>query len=126
MAKTRGDRGRGRAAGKGRRPTGRSVKRQSSKKAKRARKAAPASRAKRAPGKSRQAARPAPGNRTREAAAVKRPRLDRARRILTDNVPTPPSSLNLDRRASAARSGRAEMQESQHDHENMSPEIAAD
>jgi hypothetical protein len=90
-----------------------------------ARRAAPSRTAKRSAPKRRKTARPAAANHSRKAAAAKRPRLDRARRILTDNVPTPPSSLNMDRRASAARSGRAEMKEHRHEHGNLNPEIAA-
>jgi hypothetical protein len=42
----------------------------------------------------------------------KTPSLDRARRTLNDDVvPTPPSSLNLNRHGSAARSGRAEIEQ---------------
>jgi hypothetical protein len=55
----------------------------------------------------------------------KRPRLDRARRALDETVPTPPSSLDMDRRGSAARTGRAEIHESQQEHRGMSPEITA-
>jgi hypothetical protein len=51
--------------------------------------------------------------------AGKVPRLDRARRTLNDMVPSPPSSLDLDRDASAARSGRAELAEKQRQHRNM-------
>ena len=54
----------------------------------------------------------------------KRPHLDRVRRTLDETVPTPPSSLNLDRRGSAARSGRAEMAASRRRHASMSPDIA--
>jgi hypothetical protein len=57
------------------------------------------------------------------------PGLDRTRRRLReveDNVPTPPSSLDPDRRrASAARSGRREMQEALSEHNEVSPEITA-
>jgi len=39
-------------------------------------------------------------------------RIDRERRILEDEiVPTPPSSLDMQRRGTAARTGRAEMEE---------------
>jgi Family of unknown function (DUF6335) len=56
----------------------------------------------------------------------KTPRLDRARRTLgEDTVPTPPSSLNLDRHGSAARTGRAEMKENRENHANLAPEITA-
>ena len=136
MAKTGGDRRRGRAGARGKRPAERSGKRQSAQKPKKrrtaaretpkTRTAAPSRPAKTWTGSRGKAAQPAAGSRGRKApAAVKRPRLDRARRILTDTVPTPPSSLDLDRRPSAARSGRAELKENQHDHGNMNPEIAA-
>ncbi len=52
------------------------------------------------------------------------PALDRARRQLREveeTVPTPPSSLDLDRGSSAARSGRAEMREARRDHTETSP-----
>ena len=51
--------------------------------------------------------------------AGKVPRLDRARRTLNDTVQSPPSSLDLDRDASAARSGRHELAEKQRQHRNM-------
>jgi len=54
----------------------------------------------------------------------KSPRLDRARRTLDDTVPTPPSSLNMDRHSSAARSGRADLADTIFERRNMSPEIA--
>jgi len=54
----------------------------------------------------------------------KSPRLDRARRTLEDTVPTPPSSLNMNRHSSAARSGRAELADTKSEQRNMSPEIA--
>jgi hypothetical protein len=62
---------------------------------------------------------------TEPVALGKKPRLDRARRTLDETVPTPPSSLNLDRRSSAVRTGRAEIRESQQEHRGMSPEITA-
>ena len=40
-----------------------------------------------------------------------------------DIVPTPPSSLDLDRSASAARSGRRELSEKYHEHTETSPAI---
>jgi hypothetical protein len=52
-------------------------------------------------------------------------RLDRARRTLDETVPTPPSSLDLDRRPSAARSGRAETLENRLHHATMTPAITA-
>jgi len=58
------------------------------------------------------------------SAKRKSPRLDRARRTLDDTVPTPPSSLNMNRHSSAARSGRAELADTKSAQRNMSPEIA--
>ena len=50
--------------------------------------------------------------------------LDRARRTLEETVPTPPSSLDMDRRGSAARTGRAEMAEQPRRARGMAPAIA--
>ena len=54
-----------------------------------------------------------PLRRAKEAAipSGKQPWLDRVRRTLADIVPTPPSSLNMDSRGSAARTGRVELAE---------------
>jgi hypothetical protein len=52
------------------------------------------------------------------------PSLDRARRQLREldeTVPSPPSSLTLERTASAARSGRREMRENLDEHNETSP-----
>jgi hypothetical protein len=52
------------------------------------------------------------------------PGLERARRRLREveeGIPTPPSSLDLDRTPSAARSGRRELQESRLEHTETSP-----
>jgi hypothetical protein len=52
------------------------------------------------------------------------PRLGRDRKILREvdqGVPTPPSSLDLDRGASAARTGRQKLQDSREDHTETSP-----
>jgi uncharacterized protein DUF6335 len=51
-------------------------------------------------------------------------RLDRARRILEETVQTPPSSLDMDRRGTAARTGRAEMAEARQQHSGMGQAIA--
>ena len=48
------------------------------------------------------------------------------RRTLVDVVPTPPSSLNLDRPGSAARTGRAEMAQSRREHAGMTDMAAGD
>jgi hypothetical protein len=59
--------------------------------------------------------------------ARKAPALDRARRIVLgdDIVQTPPSSLDLDRTASAARSGRRQMLERLNEHHETSPALTA-
>jgi hypothetical protein len=52
------------------------------------------------------------------------PGLERARKRLREveeGVPTPPSSLDMDRTASAARTGRAEMREARMEHNETSP-----
>jgi hypothetical protein len=63
----------------------------------------------------------------RKAVARKIPALNRERRIVRDEdediVPTPPSSLDLDRSASAARTGRRELSEKFHEHTETSPAI---
>jgi hypothetical protein len=51
------------------------------------------------------------------------PHLDRARRTLDETLQTPPSSLDMDRKGTAARSGRAEMEQSARDHRGMSSDI---
>jgi hypothetical protein len=56
--------------------------------------------------------------------ARKSARLDRARRTLEEIVPTPPSSLNYDRKGSAARTGRAEMVENIQKHGKGATAIA--
>ncbi|HET9360360.1 MAG TPA: DUF6335 family protein, partial [Vicinamibacterales bacterium] len=64
----------------------------------------------------------------RRAAPPKRvvrtaPGLDRERRRISDDefVPTPPSSLDMDRSASAARSGRRELREKYDEHTETGP-----
>lgn len=51
-------------------------------------------------------------------------RLDRVRKTLEETVQTPPSSLNMVRRGTAVRTGRAEVAESLEQHRGMSPDIA--
>jgi hypothetical protein len=60
---------------------------------------------------------------TRRAPGLERQR--RELRELEESLPSPPSSLNLDRSPSAARSGRRELRESQREHNEVSPEITA-
>ena len=61
------------------------------------------------------------------ASVRKAPALDRVRRVVSDDdfFLTPPSSLDLDRTASSARSGRREMDERYHDHPEASPALTA-
>ena len=74
-------------------------------------------------GARRPAARKAPASRT--IPARKAPDLNRPRRRIdeSDLVPTPPSSLDLDRSASATRSGRRELRERYSDHTETSPAL---
>ena len=64
---------------------------------------------------------------TRTVVLRKPPGLDRERRTIQgdDIVPTPPSSLNLDRSASAARTGRRELRERLDQHTETSPALTA-
>src|SRR5512132_723156 len=56
------------------------------------------------------------------------PGLERARRELREieeTIPGPPSSLDMDRRPSAARSGRHELAEARREHNEVSPDLTA-
>ena len=53
----------------------------------------------------------------------RRPHLERDRRILEEAVPGSPSTLDFDRHASAARSGRAEIREALAEHTESSPRL---
>jgi hypothetical protein len=57
---------------------------------------------------------------------AKVPRLERARRTLDETVQTPPSSLDMDRHGSAARTGRAEIAEHQRQRHGMEDLAAGD
>jgi hypothetical protein len=61
----------------------------------------------------------------RKMPARKVPALNRERRVVQDDdlVPTPPSSLDFDRSASSARTGRRELAEKLHQHTEASPAI---
>ena len=61
----------------------------------------------------------------RPARRGRSPRLERARRTIDDVVPSPPSSLDMNRRRSAVRTGRAEVAERRLEHAGMSPAITA-
>ena len=64
---------------------------------------------------------------TKVRTVPKAARLDRERRILIDDdiVPTPPSSLGLDQRGTAAGTGRAELANNLRKHGPMTPGITA-
>lgn len=62
----------------------------------------------------------------RKAAVRKAPRIDRARRTLEDTVQTPPSSLDMARRGSSVRTGRAGTAARRHDHGAMESVTAGD
>ena len=101
--------------------------RRSTKKVRTSKKAAPSKRSAKRPKPKRSAARkparkpakrkrPAPRDTARPG---KTPRLNRPRRTLDDAIPTPPSSLNMDRHGSAARTGRAELEQDRQLHGAM-------
>ena len=54
---------------------------------------------------------------------LKTPHLERVRRTLEESVQQPPSSLDMERRGTAVRTGRAEVAQSLLDHRGMSPAI---
>ena len=116
--------GRGRRPAKGRRRASSATRTRRAKRAK-----ASVRPGKRPKAAKRKAAKPAVRAKQRQRAAApavpgKTPRLDRIRRTLDDDVvlSTPPSSLDMDRRGSAVRTGRAEMEENRRRHgREMSP-----
>ena len=120
MARPKGSKRRSPARA-GRKPAGnrRSARRVGARKAARRR-------AKAAPKKRTQTARRASAAKSGAAKPRKVPRLDRARRTLQDDtvLTTPPSSLAMNRKGSAARTGRAELDQSRRAHRSMTPEIA--
>ena len=63
--------------------------------------------------------------RAKAAGARKMPALNRERRVVREDdlVPTPPSSLDMDRTASAARTGRRELHDRYIEHTETSPAI---
>jgi hypothetical protein len=78
----------------------------------------------------RKAARPSVRKTARRSATAvvrKAPALDRERRTMQgdDIVPTPPSSLDLDRNASAIRTGRKQMHDRLAEHHETSPALTA-
>jgi hypothetical protein len=120
-----------RKAAKKARPTGKSAKRAPKRSVKRPKARAAAKRTSTARNLKKRAKKTAAPKRTRVAkapkvATAKVPRLDRARRTLEETVPTPPSSLNMVRRGTAARTGRAEIAEHKRDHGGMDDVTAGD
>ena len=93
------------------------------------RKAAPKKAARKAPARKKVTSTSAAKSRrsAERASGRKAPSLDRARRTVQgdDIVPTPPSTLDLDRTASAARSGRRAMSERLNEHHETSPALTA-
>ena len=61
----------------------------------------------------------------RRDSAARRRQIERDRLEIEATLPTPPSTLDLDRQPSAARTGRAEMEEAFRDHNAASPGITA-
>ncbi len=53
----------------------------------------------------------------------KTPRIQRERRRLEEDIPTPPSSLDMVRRGSAVRTGRKELEDRIHEHTGMTPAL---
>ena len=60
----------------------------------------------------------------RKRTAPRATRLDRARRTLEESVSMPPSSLDMERRGTSVRTGRAEVAQTLREHRGMSPDIA--
>jgi len=83
--------------------------------------------AKKAPAKRRQTAKRAPRKPAATVVLVRTApaRLGRERRTLDDVIPTPPSSLDMNRHGSAVRTGRAEMAESRANQASLTPDISA-
>jgi hypothetical protein len=100
----------------GKRPTRRTPSRRATRKV-------AAKRSKRAKRVKRQPAKKPRAPRTSFVIAGKTPRLDRVRRTLEEIVPTPPSSLNMDRHGSAARTGGAGLRDSLAEHTGMTPAL---
>ena len=65
------------------------------------------------------------GARKTVSGRAKPPGLDRARRTLEETVPTPPSSLNMRRQGTAARTGRAELAQRLREHGSITPAMTA-
>src|SRR5215470_1536882 len=117
-------------AARKRRPAGKARRAVKASKANRPGKASTAAKSARGPARaassSKRAARQAPPAK-RTVTLRKPPGLDRERRTIQgdDIVPTPPSSLDLDRSASAARTGRRELRERLNEHTETGPALTA-
>ncbi len=86
-----------------------------------ARKKAPAT--KQAPARAAAPPRKAPAKKAAKASVGRVSSIDSRRRELEAMVPSPPSSLNMNRRGSAVRTGRDEIAEHRADHATMTPSI---
>jgi len=109
------------SASRSKAPMGPSAKKAVKKAAKPARAAA----ARRKPAARKAALRRSPSKSKKTAATkgrVGKPRSQK-KRTREETIPSPPSSLNMNRRGSAARTGRDEMAEERADHANMTPSI---
>lgn len=100
-------------------PARRSARRSAKKRTARRKAAAPKKRVARARHPRKAAAKHTSVPKAAQVAAAKVPRLERARRTLEETVQTPPSSLNMDRHGSAARTGRAEIAENLRERRGM-------
>jgi len=112
--------GAGKSASRSKARMGASAKKAVKKAAKPARAAA----ARRKPAARKAALRRSP-SKSKKTAATKgrmKPRSQK-KRPREETIPSPPSSLNMNRRGSAARTGRDEMAEERADHANMTPSI---
>jgi hypothetical protein len=89
----------------------------------RGRKAASASRAASTPARPSTAQPKGRTSRPARSTRARTPALDRERRVLEEPPPAVPSSLNLDRHGSAARTGRAELQEKLSEHTETGPAL---
>jgi hypothetical protein len=87
------------------------------------RKAAPKTAARKKKTTKKAAARTAGARSRTTGGSAKSPRLNRQRRTLNENFATPPSSLDMERHGSAARTGRAELNESLAEHHGMTPAL---
>ena len=85
--------------------------------------AKPARRKKTAPRSTTRPYGPPPKTGAKMGQRTKGPAIYRERRRLEESVPTPPSSLDMKRKGTAARTGRAEIEQERREHAAMTPAI---